>query len=219
MTGLGAATLLLVALLPGALATWSFERWAGRFGIELQDRALRFVGGSAILLSISAGPLYWLYANYWDRFVDRQALPWWIWFAPVLYTMLPVAGGGLLGMGWKNNWSWARHVSGRDRTPQAWDHLFQDRPTGWIRCKLKSGTWVGGAFGEVDGRRPYASGYPESQDLFLPAILHLDHHSGKILTKGDGKPELLGSGILIRWDEIEYLEFTEAPEEEETYET
>ena len=31
-------------------------------------------------------------------------------------------------------------------------------------------------------------------------------------------PELQGSGILIRWDEIEYLEFTEAAEEEQAYE-
>ena len=214
MTGLGVATLVLVALLPGALFTWSFERWAGRFGIGLQDRALRFVGGSAVLLSIAAWPLYWLYAGYWDRLVDRQALPWWIWFAPILYTVLPVVGGGLLGLGWKKKWSWARYISGRDRTPQAWDHLFQDRPAGWVRCKLKSGTWVGGAFAEVDGRRPYASGYPESQDLYLPAILPLDHDSGEVLINGDGTPELQGSGILIRWDEIEYLDFTEATEEE-----
>lgn len=74
MTGLGAATLVLLALLPGALFVWSFERWAGRYGIGLPDRALRFAGGSAVFLSISAGPLYWLHANYWDDFAGRQVL-------------------------------------------------------------------------------------------------------------------------------------------------
>lgn len=74
MTGLGTATLVLIALLPGALFVWSFERWAGRFGIGLQDRALRFVGGSAVVLSIAAWPLYWLYANYWDSLATRQPL-------------------------------------------------------------------------------------------------------------------------------------------------
>ena len=41
-----ALAVLLVALLPGALYVWSFERQAGRWGIGLSDRVLRFVGGS-----------------------------------------------------------------------------------------------------------------------------------------------------------------------------
>lgn len=60
---------------------------------------------------------------------------------------------------------------------------------------------------------------PSRRISFCPRSFTWITTDGKILTKGDGKPELLGSGILIRWDEIEYLEFTEAPEEEETYET
>ena len=84
MTGLGAATLVLIALLPGALCVWSLERWAGRFGIGLQDRALRFVGASAVMLSIAAWPVYWAYTNYRDSLVDRQALPPVFWVFPVL---------------------------------------------------------------------------------------------------------------------------------------
>ncbi|MDE0120418.1 MAG: DUF6338 family protein [bacterium] len=103
--------------------------------------------------------------------------------------------------------------------PRAWDHLFQDRPAGGVRCKLKSGTWIGGIFGQIDGRRPYAAGYPESQDLYLRAILSLDPDSGEINTNADGNPEIMDSGILIRWEEIEYLEFTEAAEEEQTHES
>ncbi len=70
--GLGAAALVLVALLPGAMFSWSFERWAGRFGIGLKDRALRFMGLSAVLLPMAAGPLYWVYANYWEALAARE---------------------------------------------------------------------------------------------------------------------------------------------------
>ncbi len=168
-----------------------------------------------MLLSIGAWPLHWLYANYWDSFANREALPPWFWTLPLLYTVVPLVAGGVLGFGWKANWSWARLVSGRDRTPRAWDHLFQDRPAGGIRCRLKSGTWIGGVFGEVSGRRPYAAGYPEPQDLYLPATLDLDPDTGEILTDDEGNPEMRNSGILLRWEEIEYLEFTEAASEEE----
>ena len=174
MTGLGAATLVLIALLPGALFVWSFERWAGRFGIRLQDRVLRFVGGSAVFLSIFAAPLYWLYSNYWDSAANGDALPWGLAAVPILYTGLPLASGGLLGYGWKKGWNWARMIGGKGRAPRAWDHLFQSRPTGWIRCKMKSGTWVGGAFGVYGKRKPFAAGYPEPPDIYLTATLALN---------------------------------------------
>ena len=167
------------------------------------------------MLAIAAWPLHWLYANHWDTFANRQALPPWFWIVPILYTIAPLVGGGVLGFGWKKNWSWARYIGGRDRTPRAWDHLFQDQPAGGVRCKLKSGNWIGGVFGEVNKRRPYASGYPEPQDLYLAATIRLDPYTGEILTDCEGHPEIQDSGILLRWEEIEYLEFTEAASEEE----
>ena len=99
MTGLGAATLVLIALLPGALYVWSFERWAGRFGIGLQDRALRFVGVSAVMLPIVAWPLYWAYTDYWDSFANRQSLPPVIWVIPSLGSGGKQTGDGL---GWSS---------------------------------------------------------------------------------------------------------------------
>ena len=45
-----ALAVITIALLPGALYVWAFERQAGRWGIGFSDRALRFVGGSALLL-------------------------------------------------------------------------------------------------------------------------------------------------------------------------
>ena len=82
-------------------------------------------------------------------------------------------------------------------------------------ARVGSVTWIGGIYGEVNGRRPYASGYPEPQDLYLAAILSLDPNTGEILTGDDGFPQVLDSGLLMRWEEIEYLEFTVAPVEED----
>ena len=212
MTGFDIAALGLIALLPGALFVWSFERWAGRFGIGLQDRALRFLGGSAVLLSISSWPLYWLYSNYWQRFANGEALPWSLSFVPILYTVLPLVSGSLLGFGWNRDWRWARLIGGKDRAPRAWDRFFQDRPVGWIRCKLKSGTWIAGSFGVFGGRSPYAAGYPEPPDLYLTATLVLDPQTGALHTE-EGDPVIRDSAILIRWEEIEYLEFVEDEEE------
>jgi len=209
VTGLGAATLILIVLLlPGAMCSWMFERLAGRFGIGLKDRALRFMGVSAVLLAFAAWPLYWVYTNYWDAFVRRETLPWWFWGLPILYIFVPLAAGSLPGLGWKRNWRWARFIVGRDRAPSAWDHLFQDQPTGGIRCKLKSGMWIAGLYAETsEGTRPFASGYPDPQDLYLPAILRIDTESGELVLDANGQAEVLDQGALLRWRDIEYLEF------------
>lgn len=211
--GLGAAALVLVALLPGAMFSWSFERWAGRFGIGLKDRALRFMGLSAVLLSMAAGPLYWVYANYWEALAAREPLPRWFWGLPILYICAPLVMGSLSGYAclsgyaWKKNWPGARFIIGRDRAPRAWDHLFLDRPAGGIRCRLKSGTWIAGIYAETDTDRPFASEYPEQQDLYLPATLGIHPDTGKIITKDGKEPLVRDPGVLVRWEEIEFLEF------------
>ena len=81
----------------GALFVWSFERWAGRFGIGLQDRALRFVGGLVVFLAIAAWPIYWLYANCEESIANREPLPLWFWIVPVLYIGAPLVAGSVLG--------------------------------------------------------------------------------------------------------------------------
>jgi hypothetical protein len=61
--------------------------------------------------------------------------------------------------------------------------LFASRPDGWIRLRLKEGTWLGGAFSP-----------PEGGFLFDDA----------------GQIRMASGGILIRWDEVLYLEFVDA---------
>jgi hypothetical protein len=50
---------LVLALLPGSLYVWAFERQAGAWGIRLADRLFRFVGFSAVLHALIAPITYW----------------------------------------------------------------------------------------------------------------------------------------------------------------
>ena len=61
-----------------------------------------------------------------------------------------------------------------------------------------------------DGWRSYAAGYPEKQDLFLVEAAEVDPETGEFEFDESGEPALRGSGILIRWEEVEYLEFIDA---------
>lgn len=73
-----AAAVIAVALLPGALYVWAFERLVGRYGIGLSDRVLRFVGGSAIFLAVLAAPLYALHVDYTADLLASRDVPLWL---------------------------------------------------------------------------------------------------------------------------------------------
>ena len=51
---------LVLAVLPGAMYVWGFEREAGKWGIGLSDAVLRFVVASAVFQVVFAAPLYQL---------------------------------------------------------------------------------------------------------------------------------------------------------------
>lgn len=205
-----ATTVFGVIFLPGALFIWAFERLAGQFGVQRRDRVLRFVGGSAVFFALFSTPLYWLYSNYWQAFTAGQPLPRWLAVMPLAYVALPTATGTLLGRGVRAGWRWTLGLSGSVRAPRAWERLFQDRHEGWVRCRLKSGTWIGGAFAEVDGRPSVVAQYPEPQDLYLDATIDVDPRTGGL--RGDRQTATDDSaGVLLRWEEIEYLEFIHAP--------
>lgn len=217
-SSLQALTVLVVALLPGALFVWGFERNAGRYGIGLKDRALRLVGTSAAFLALFASALYWLYARYWGSLVSGEALPAWLSLVPIVYVAVPGILGWIVGVHVRRGTSWARALIGPDRAPRSWDHLFQDRAPGLIRCRMKSGSWVGGIYAEVEGVRPYASGYPEIQELYLTRSLQIDPEDGRFVLDEDNQLIRGSGGLLMRWEEIELMEFIHIRDEEETSE-
>jgi Family of unknown function (DUF6338) len=207
---------LLLALLPGATYLWTFERYAGRWGISLPDRVFRFVGISALFHAIAAPGTYALWhslvrSGRWD---DGGLILLAIWPVLLAYAGLPAAAGALVGRavrrhraGEGKRAAWIEWVTGPAPAPRAWDALFFGQPGGWILLKLKSGGWIGGELAAGS----YAAGYPESQDLYVASAAEVDPETGEFVFE-DGKVKLRSSGILVRWDEVEYLEIIPSEE-------
>jgi hypothetical protein len=203
---------LLLALLPGALYVWAFEREAGGWGLGVTDRLLRFVGASAVFHALFAPLAYIAYRDLvvTGRLARGAALPLWLWLVPVVYVALPTVAGSRVGSATSAGKRWTRYVVGRSPAPRAWDHLFSPQDlSGWIRLKLKTGDWIVGAYGRSGGRRirSYAAGYPDAQDLYLVETAECEPETGKFVLDPDNKPRLRGIGVLIRWEEVLYLEF------------
>lgn len=201
-----------LALVPGALYTWGFEREAGAWGIRAADRVFRFIGISIAFHLVAFLPItYFL----WDEFVRTGRLsegdvPLSAWPVVAAYVIVPLLLGTVVGRATVRERPWATVLTGRDPAPRAWDYLFGHRPRGWVRLRLKTGVWIGGAYGvRPDGRRSYVSGYPEPQEIFLAAAVEVDATTGRFLKHPDGGVRLKSSSILIGWEEVEYLEFIE----------
>ena len=58
--------------------------------------------------------------------------------------------------------------------------------------------------------RSYAAGYPEPQDIYLAASVAVDSVTGEFLIDHEGQVTIGSGGLLLRWDEVEYLEFIHA---------
>jgi hypothetical protein len=209
-----ALAVTLLFLLPGATYNFALERVAGSFGSTLGDRLVRFLSASAVFQAAFSGLELWLYREFIvpGRLEDGD-VPWLLLQAvALLYVGLPTAVGSLVGFGQKRHWPWVRLLTGESPEPRAWDYLWRLDTIGIVRVRLKSGSWLAGVYGRSpSGVRSYASGHPEAGDLFLSEQLIVDAVTGAFTVDDDGRPlRPDGSpGLLLRWDEIEYLEFEE----------
>jgi hypothetical protein len=205
----------LLAALPGALYTWGYERQVGQWGATAADRVLRFVAGSAVFHALFAPVTYWIWLRFVHsgRFSGHGPVPLYLWAIALAYVSLPFVAGSISGQfcrspsqGWRAQVS--NFLSGPNPAPRAWDHVFahQHRPA-WVRLKLKSGGYVGGLYSKLDGERAYASGFPFDQELFLVRTARLDQ-TGTFLYD-NGRPVIEPFGIMVRWDEVEYLTIEE----------
>jgi hypothetical protein len=216
---LQAVLAVVIAVLPGAIYLWGFEREAGKWAIGISDTVLRFVAASAIFQALYAAPLYILYEHYVHHEVARRGkpafenslsdghAPWWLALLPLAYIGLPAALGTVVGRSVRSEHPraqrFARIMAGRNPAPRAWDDLFAGRPSGTIRARLKVDlSWVGGSFGEDS----YAAGYPEEpQDLLLEQSYKMSADGSFV--EENGSFVVIGSRLLIRFEEIDVLEF------------
>lgn len=207
-TTMQALGVLVLAILPGALYSWAFERIVGKWGSGASDRLFRFVGGSAVLQALFAPATWWMWTTQIPP-STREAPSWWAWCFVLLYVAVPLAVGTAVGWGTRGRKRWALAITGPDPAPRAWDYLFQGQRDGWVRLRLKSGTWLGGAYATSGDVKSYTSGYPEDEDIFIAAGAELHPLTGAFELDEDGKP-ILGGGLLVRFEDVEYLEFIDA---------
>jgi hypothetical protein len=127
-------------------------------------------------------------------------------------VIVPFVAGTVVGWGTRRRKPWAKVFTGPTPAPRAWDHLFSSEPDGWIRIRLRTGTWLGGAFSKAEGGElgSYAAGYPDLQDLYLAAAAEIDPDTGQFQFDEEGQVRMRESGILVQWDQVEYLEFNDA---------
>ncbi len=206
-----AVAVAFVALVPGATYVWSVERQVGRWGVGLPDTLLRYLSASAVLHFFLAPLSFVLWRDHLvGSTVIAKPFPTAAWLAAGLYLAIPIGAGTLVGRGVHYRWRWITRLAAL-RPPKAWDHLFGPNPSGWMKIKLKSGGWLGGLYGPFGGRHSYAAGHPHASDLYLASSIEVDQRSGAFVVDKDGRPHEFGPGILIRWDEVEYLKFFEEP--------
>lgn len=206
-----AAIVVAVALVPGALYFWAFERQAGRWGVALSDRLLRFVGLSALFHAAVAPVSYWFWARQWPQIQEGEKVSLWLWAVAIAYVAVPLVGGTIIGYATRLGVPWSRWFAGPHAAPRGWDYLFEHELDGHVRMRLKSGRWIAGVFGEIDGLGAYTAGYPEAQDLFLPATVEVDPETGETPLDENGRVLLKRGALLVRWEEVEYLQFFEEP--------
>lgn len=204
--------IIWLAVLPGVLFIWAFEILAGRWTTGIRGGLLRSVGYSAVFHILFLPLTYHLRAFYWDRIWEGMYVSSWVWAYIALYAIVPITLGLLAG--WvisgakpviSKRYRWVGLLVGIPSASRAWDHLFgRQGVAGWVRLRTKTGLYMGGYYGEGS----YVAGHPDIQDIYLTRVVQIDPDSGEIGIDSEGQPLSLPSGLLIRWDEVEYLEFT-----------
>jgi hypothetical protein len=197
--------LLVLVLLPGITYQFLRERWRGPVPGErdLGERVLRAVTASVVLdavYAIVAGPALVRLARGggdWDGALERPRLVGLI--ALALFVVVPAALAA--GASW---WQRRRLRASYRTTPTAWDHVFRDRGSCFVRLRLKDGSWVGGWYGS----RSYATSYPQPAELFLESAWRMNPDGS--FDRRIGRT----GGLLVRAADTDVLELLSPPTDE-----
>ncbi|WP_149263452.1 DUF6338 family protein [Actinomadura sp. K4S16] len=200
-------TIVLLLILPGVAYQFVRERSRGPLPVhkDLGERILRALAASAIINAayvIIGGDLI-VHLVYDDK-------KGWLSGSASNYRLIAITAIALLIVvptmaAWGVSlWSGRKRAAAYDATPTAWDDAFKNRGPCFVRVRLKSGRWIGGWY----GRHSYASGYPQPADLYLQTAWEVSPMGYFI------RPLEQSSGIYIRMEEVECLDFIESTREE-----
>ncbi|WP_420623311.1 DUF6338 family protein [Candidatus Poriferisodalis sp.] len=191
-----------VLLVPGAAAASGFEWHSVRYGRRGRDWVLRLLLFSGLWLGAGFALWRWLAAEYWDELIGREPVPWWLNVVPVTFVVVPY------GIGWMLGWLTVRHPSrmrkvlGGNREPTAWDHVFETRQAGFVRCRLRNGRWVGGLYVKHAPVTSWAATDEADRDLYLARAILFNQDDGSPVLH-DGVPFETQGGILLQRSDIE----------------
>lgn len=223
MTTFQALLVAVLAVLPGAVYTIARESHGASWAWRKTDAAtlvFRFLATSAAFHVLLAPASFYVYRHVvLTGPTAPHVLPWSWWAAVAAYITVPYLVGAWMEdsrewkqspyrvMGWPKNTlkRLLAFISGTDPEPRAWDRLFSRNRTGYITLKLKdSEEWKAGLW----YRPAYASAYGEEQELYIAEQIDVST-DGAVSYDNNGDPIYLGVGLLIRWSEIEYIEFVD----------
>jgi uncharacterized protein DUF6338 len=203
-------TILLVLVLPGVFYQAVRERLRGVLPAERepQNRLLRAIAVGVILdavYAVIAGPWLVGLASGGPKGSALGGLARQPRAAGLAALLLVVAVPA--GVAWAEATWTARRLRARyDPAPTAWDALFRDRGSCFVRIRTKSGLWVGGWLGS----RSAVSAYPNDPDIYLQRQYTM-RADGTFVTRVPGS-----AGVYVRGADIEVIEMLEPPGEDRT---
>lgn len=211
-----ALLVIVVAVLPGSVYTWAYERQASPYGVTLRDRMLRFISVSLLFHLVLAWPEYAIYRSAIAGGGILQPMRFGVlWAGMLLLVAIPGFVGTALGGLYatrttRHGWQWIRRwltedgegrllrlMLGRTPAPRAWDDLFSDRPNVYIRVRTVDNWWLAGRF----ARDSYAGGFPYQTDLLLEEAWSIDQASGQLGDTGLGYAVYVPA-VWIAWIEV-----------------
>jgi hypothetical protein len=198
--------LLVLVVLPGITYQFLRERWRGPVPGErdLGERVLRSLVASMLLDAlylIVAGPALAPLANRtvakgWDGVVEQAQLLGLLGL--LLFLVVPAVAAGTVTWWQRRRLRGARYRS----TPTAWDRMFQNRGSCFVRMRLKDGAWAGGWYGS----QSYATSYPQPAELFLQTAWIMDPDGSFV------RPIERSAGMHVRATDVDLLELLLPPE-------
>lgn len=219
-TSVTAIAIVVAAVLPGSVYIWAYERQASAWGVTLADRSLRFVAVSLLFHLVLGWPEFLLYHLAYEKVPSATGRFAMAWAAVFLGVAAPGAFGTVLGGLYSTRTSrdgWAllrrrlsperesqllRLLLGRTPAPRAWDFLFSDRPSVYLRIRTTDGSWLAGVFASAS----YAGGFPQATDLLLEEAWSIDARDGTLGPTGLGYP------VYVAADQIAWLEVVRSEE-------